>query len=231
MGAVSEPTTGAPLVLVVEDEPAIADLVRTHLARDGFGVEVVGDGEAALRALGTRRPAAVVLDLDLPGLDGTQVCRRMRETGDATPVVFVTAHDDEVDRVLDLRLGADDHVSKPLRPREVVDRVRAAVRGRGPAPGEGALRVRGVVLDPASREVSVDGLPLDLTATEFDLLQYLMARPGVVCPRERLLVEVWGYPPGTMTRTVDVHVGQLRGKLGEALRVRTVRRVGYAVQP
>jgi DNA-binding response OmpR family regulator len=220
------------LVLVVEDEPAIADLVRTYLTREGFSVHVVRDGESALISIARDRPAVVILDVGLPGIDGTEVCRRLRASGDWTPVLFVTARDDEVDRVLGLELGADDYVAKPFSPRELVARVRAVLRRRDPVRSEaGSLRAGGVVLDVETRRASAGGVPVELTTTEFDLLTHLMRRPGRVCSREELLSEVWGYPAGTPTRTVDVHVAQLRGKLGEALRLRTVRGVGYAAEP
>ena len=220
------------LVLVVEDEPAIADLVRTYLAREGFSAHVVRDGETALASVARDRPAVVILDVGLPGIDGTEVCRRLRAGGDWTPVLFVTARDDEVDRVLGLELGADDYVTKPFSPRELVARVRAVLRRREPVrSGAGTLRAGGVALDVETRRASAGGVPVELTTTEFDLLVHLMRRPGRVCSREELLSEVWGYPAGTPTRTVDVHVAQLRGKLGTALRVRTVRGVGYAVEP
>ena len=225
-------------MLVVDDEPPIADLLRTYLVRDGFAVETCGDGRAALDAIARRRPAAVILDVGLPGLDGTQVCRRLREAGDWTPVLFVTARDDEVDRVLGLELGADDYVTKPFSPREVVARLRAVLRRQAPAtpeptapPSPAELTAGRVRLDPDTRRVTSDGVPVQLTTTEFDLLAHLMARPGRVCPREELLAEVWGYPPGTATRTVDVHVAQLRAKLGDAVELRNVRGVGYAVEP
>jgi DNA-binding response OmpR family regulator len=234
-GVVAEPGR-ANLVLVVDDEPPIADLLRTYLVRDGFAVETCGDGRAALDAIARRRPAAVILDVGLPGLDGTQVCRRLREAGDWTPVLFVTARDDEVDRVLGLELGADDYVTKPFSPREVVARLRAVLRRQAPAapaePVAPAELVAGRVrLDPETRRATSDGVPVQLTTTEFDLLAHLMARPGRVCPREELLAEVWGYPPGTATRTVDVHVAQLRAKLGDAVELRNVRGVGYSVEP
>ncbi len=228
-GPVNAP--GTPLVLLVEDEQAIADLVRRYLERDGFAVQVRGDGEAALDAVRTLRPAVVLLDVGLPVLDGVSVCRRLREAGDWTPILFVTARDDEVDRVLGLELGADDYVTKPFSPRELVARVRAVLRRHGPADGGGVLRAGELVLDPATRRTTTGGRAVDLTTTEFDLLAHLLRRPGRVCPREELLTEVWGYPAGTPTRTVDVHVAQLRGKLGAALRLRTVRGVGYAVEP
>jgi DNA-binding response OmpR family regulator len=229
--------TTAPLVLVVEDEPPIAELVRGYLQRDGLRVRVAHDGSAALAAVAVDRPALVLLDIGLPGMDGTQVCRRLREAGNWTPVLFVTARDDEVDRVLGLELGADDYVTKPFSPRELVARVRAVLRrstaadSRQRGDGSSALVAGGVRLDLDTRRAEAGGRPVELTTTEFDLLAHLMRRPGRVFPREELLGDVWGYPPGTPTRTVDVHVAQLRAKLGEALRVRTVRGVGYAVEP
>jgi two-component system, OmpR family, response regulator len=224
--------TVAPLVLVVEDEPPIADLVRGYLERDGLRVRIAGDGQDALRAVSSERPSVVLLDVGLPGLDGTQVCRRMRESGDWTPVLFVTARDDEIDRVLGLELGADDYVTKPFSPRELVARVRAVLRrSAAPAAQSDRLTVGAVTADLRTRRVAVSGASVDLTTTEFDLLTYLMRRPDRVCPREELLTEVWGYPAGTPTRTVDVHVAQLRSKLGAAVRLRTVRGVGYAVEP
>jgi DNA-binding response OmpR family regulator len=229
-------------VLVVEDEAAIADLLRTYLVRDGFEVELAADGLAALQAVDRRPPDAVVLDVGLPGLDGTEVCRRMRAAGDWTPVLFVTARDDELDRVLGLELGADDYVTKPFSPREVVARVRAVLRRRelpGATAATGAatansprrLQLGRLSLDLDTRTAQAAGAEVELTTTEFDLLAHLVRQPGRVCAREELLAEVWGYPQGVLTRTVDVHVAQLRGKLGDALRLRTVRGVGYAAQP
>ena len=230
--AVTVPDPAATVVLVVEDEVPIADLIATFLDRAGFAVAVARDGEQALLSLARDRPGAVILDVGLPGIDGTEVCRRMRAAGDWTPVIFVTARDDEVDRVLGLELGADDYVAKPFSPRELVARVRAVLRrgAAGPA-GAGRLTAGGLVLDLDTRRASVAGRGVHLTTTEFDLLAQLMRRPGRVHPREELLAEVWGYPPGTATRTVDVHVAQLRTKIGDAVLLRTVRGVGYAVEP
>jgi DNA-binding response OmpR family regulator len=215
------------LVLVVEDERAIADLVRMYLVRDGFGVHVEADGAAALAAARRLRPVAIVLDVGLPTMDGTEVCRRLRAEDDWTPVLFVTARDDEVDRVLGLELGADDYVTKPFSPRELVARVRTVLRrARGPAGS--VLRLGRVALDPERRRVHVDDTEVALTTTEFDLLAFLLRRPGRVWEREQLLSEVWGYAAAAGTRTVDVHVAQLRAKLGDASPIRTVRGVGYS---
>ncbi|MEV1286659.1 response regulator transcription factor [Micromonospora sp. NPDC049679] len=219
------------LVLVVEDERSIADLVRMYLARDGFGVHVEHDGAAGLAAAQRLRPVACVVDIALPGIAGTELCRRLRENGDWTPVIFLTARDDEVDRIVGLELGADDYVTKPFSPRELVARVRAVLRRTaGPPPGtQPARAVGGVTLDPLRRAVTVGGAPVHLTSTEFDLLAHLMSRPGRVFTREELLASVWGYASHSGTRTVDVHVAQVRGKLGAAATlIRTVRGVGYA---
>ncbi len=216
------------LVLLVEDEATIADLVRLYLSRDGFGVHLERDGDAGLAAARRLRPVACVLDIALPGLPGTEICRRLREAGDWTPVIFLTARDDEVDRVVGLELGADDYVTKPFSPRELVARLRAVLRRvAGPPPGQ-PRRVGVVTLDPDRRTVTAAGDPVQLTSTEFDLLAHLMARPGRVFTREELLAGVWGYAVPAGTRTVDVHVAQVRAKLGSASVIRTHRGVGYA---
>jgi two-component system, OmpR family, response regulator len=251
---VTQPPGGKGLVLLLEDERPIADLVRLYLSRDGFGVHVETTGDGGLAAARKLRPVACIVDIGLPGLDGTEVCRRLRETGDWTPVIFLTARDDEVDRVVGLELGADDYVTKPFSPRELVARVKAVLRRTTGVPdaAEAPRRVGAVTLDPARRRVWVDGsvrgarehrselaseertgphhdvVEVALTSTEFDLLAHLTARPGRVFTREELLASVWGYAAHAGTRTVDVHVAQVRGKLGAAARmVRTVRGVGY----
>lgn len=217
------------LVLVVEDEPAIADLERMYLSREGFGVHVERDGEAGLAAARRLRPVAIILDVGLPGMDGTAVCRALREFGDWTPVLFVTARDDEVDRVLGLELGADDYLTKPFSPRELVSRVKAVLRRTSGSTAAPVLVVGPVRLEPDTRRVVVAGVDIALTATEFELLAALLRRPGHVLPREQLLSQVWGYTAAAGTRTVDVHVAQLRAKLGPGADViRTVRGVGYA---
>jgi len=219
-------------VLVVEDEAPIADILRRYLAREGFGVHVESDGRRGLAAVRTLHPVAVVLDVGLPSMDGTEVCRALRDEGNWTPVLFVTARDDEVDRVLGLELGADDYVTKPFSPREVVARVRSVLRRQEVHTDVDTRRSVGDVdLDAASRRVQVAGEEVVLTATEFALLEHLMRSPGRVFPREQLLAEVWGYSAFVGTRTVDVHVAQLRGKLGRPELIRTVRGVGYAVEP
>jgi DNA-binding response OmpR family regulator len=218
------------LVLIVEDEPAIADIIRLNLAKVGYGVEVVHDGAAALAAIRRLRPAAIILDVGLPGMDGVEICRRLRGEQDWTPVLFVTARDDEVDRIIGLEIGGDDYVTKPFSPRELIARVAGVLRRTTGVPDAAPQTVGRVTLDHAQRRVVADGRPAELTATEFDLLAYLMRRPGRVFTREQLLSAVWGYSAVGGTRTVDVHIAQLRAKLGAASPIRTVRGVGYAAE-
>jgi DNA-binding response OmpR family regulator len=214
------------LVVVAEDDPAVAALLRLYLTKDGFGVETYGDGATALQAVLTRRPVALVLDLGLPVLDGIEVCRRLRAAGDRTPILVVTARDDEVDRVLGLELGADDYVTKPFSPRELVARVHAVLRRTRPVTDD-VLGLGPVRVDVTRRRVHTGGVEVHLTATEFDLLAHLLRSPGRVWTREELLAAVWGYG-GTGGRSVDVVVAALRAKLGPDAPVRTVRGVGYA---
>ncbi|MFM7064082.1 MAG: response regulator transcription factor [Actinomycetes bacterium] len=219
------------LVLVVEDERAISDLLRMYLTREGFGVHVSSDGRSGLTAAKALHPVAIVLDVGLPELDGTEVCRQLRADGDWVPILFCTARDDEVDRVLGLELGADDYITKPFSPREVVARVKSVVRRASMVSADDApLTLGGVSVDLVTRRVTVNGEPVSLTATEFDLLAHLMRDPGRVFSREQLLSEVWGYAAMVGTRTVDVHVAQVCAKLGDASPIRTVRGVGYSAE-
>jgi DNA-binding response OmpR family regulator len=226
-GVIDPPGKG--LVLVVEDERPIADLVRMYLTRDGFGVHVEHDGTAGLAAARKVRPIACVLDIGLPGLSGTEICKHLRDSGDWTPVLFLTARDDEIDRILGLEQGADDYLTKPFSPRELVARVKAVLRRTaGPPEGERVRQVGAITLDASRRSVHAGETPVSLTPTEFDLLAHLMNRPGRVFSREELLASVWGYAAHAGTRTVDVHVAQVRGKLGDhGAVIRTVRGVGY----
>ena len=220
------------LVLVVEDEAPIADLLCLNLEHSGYRTHVARDGAAALDAVRTLRPAMVLLDIGLPGMDGVQVCRALRGKGDWTPVVFVAARDDEVDRVVGIELGADDYITKPFSPREVVARVGAVLRRtERTAYRTGQTRelrcgqVRCLVDE---RRVLVGEREVTLTATELDLLAYLMAAPERVYSRTQLLAQVWGYDSYAGERTVDVHVAQLRAKLAPHDIIRTVRGVGYS---
>ncbi|MBA3488045.1 MAG: response regulator transcription factor [Longispora sp.] len=227
----STDTNGKGLVLVVDDERPIADLVRLYLTREGFGVHTEYDGEAAFAAARRLRPIAIILDIGLPGIDGLEVCRRLREEADWTPVLFLTARDEEVNRILGLETGGDDYITKPFSPRELIARIRTVLRRTEGPPSSATIRQVGSIhLDNEQRRVYSGGVEIALTPTEFELLSRLMSRPGRVFSREELLASVWGYAALAGTRTVDVHVAQVRGKLGEASPIRTVRGVGYSVE-
>ena len=220
-------------ILVVEDEQAIADLVRAYLRRDGFGVVWARSGEQALEELSRHSVRLVILDIGLPGIDGFEVCRRLRART-SVPILMLSAREDEVDRVSGLEAGADDYVTKPFSPRELVARVKAILRRAGDAGSpvdDGVLSATDVELNRASRTVTVGGEPVELTAREFDLLAALLAHPGVVLSRDRLLELVWGGEFAGGTRTVDVHVGQLRAKLARPALIQTVRGAGYKAVP
>lgn len=222
-----------PRVIVVDDEAAIRRVLRAYLERDGFEVEEAADGTQTLDATRRRRPDALLLDIGLPDLDGLEVMRRARQTYPDLPVLLVTARAEEVDLLVGLGAGADDYVSKPFSPREVVARLRAVLRRSRPAPivGPGPARFPHVTVDPARREVTCDGNPVELTALEFDLLAHLAAHPGHVLTRRQLLDAVWG--PGWVgdERVVDVHVRALRQALGDDASapaiIGTSRGVGY----
>jgi DNA-binding response OmpR family regulator len=200
-------------------------------AQPSAGKAVESDGVRGLIAVRDQHPDAIILDVGLPGMDGTEICRRMRAGGDWTPVLFCTARDDEVDRVLGLEMGGDDYITKPFSPREVVARVKVALRHAQSTEVTGEVVTMGrVTLDRGARRVLVEGDEIALTATEFDLLAYLMQHPGRVITRDHLLEEVWGYASAVGTRTVDVHVAQVRSKLGDASPIRTVRGVGYSAE-
>ena len=216
-------------IVVIEDEAPIAGAVAARLRSEGFNVEVAPDGPAGVELCARVKPHLVVLDLMLPGLDGLEVCRRIQQQR-PVPVVMLTARDSETDVLVGLAVGADDYLTKPFSPRELVARVHAVLRRMErtlvtPAP---TLEIGDVEVEPASRQVRLGGDRVHLTPTEFDVLLYLASRPGVVHTREHLLAEVWGYRDGSGARTVDSHVRTLRRKLGRDI-VRTVHGVGYAV--
>jgi DNA-binding response OmpR family regulator len=217
-------------VLVVEDETAIADVVEMYLGQAGFNVRLATNAAEARRQLDDPTLDVVLLDLMLPDADGVDLFREIRGRS-SVPVIMVTARDAEADRVLGLELGADDYVTKPFSPRELVARVRAVLR-RGSVDAVAAERVvaGGIEIDISARDVSLDGDAVDLTRKEFDLLAHLMTTPGRVFTRAQLLEAVWGYPDDIDTRTVDVHVAQLRRKLGPRCPVKTVRGVGYKAE-
>ncbi|MFR9795059.1 response regulator transcription factor [Streptomyces sp. MS06] len=223
-------TAARGLVLVVEDEPAIADVQRRYLVREGFGVHVEADGAAGLQAARRMRPVAIVLDIGLPTMDGIAFCRALRDADDWTPVLLVTARGEEPDRILGLELGADDYLAKPFSPRELVARVKTVLRRSAGPPGAAVDTLGRLSLDRRTRTVRVDGAPVELTATEFNLLAHLLRHPGRVHTRDQLLAQVWGYPGYRDTRMVDVFVSQLRAKLGDASPIRTVRGVGYSAR-
>jgi DNA-binding response OmpR family regulator len=218
-------------VMVVEDEPNIGALVRTYLERAGYRVLWVRSGEEALAELRRHPIKLVVLDIGLPGIDGFEVCRRI---GGEVPVIMLTARDDEPDRVAGLEVGADDYVAKPFSPRELTARVKAVLRraGRsGSADGSDVIALGQVTLARGAREVRVDGDEVTLTQREFDLLEYLLRHAGQVVTRDQLLESVWGFQSPGETRTVEVHVAQLRKKLGQPDLIRTVRGLGYKAMP
>ncbi|WP_327233773.1 response regulator transcription factor [Streptomyces sp. NBC_01317] len=219
-------------ILVVDDDPTVAEVVTGYLERAGFAVDRAADGPQALRLAAGKPPSLVLLDLMLPGMDGLEVCRRLRAAG-PVPVIMLTARGDEDDRILGLEIGADDYVTKPFSPRELVLRVESVLRrghaGRGASAGP-ELTVAGITLDPAARRVTKDGRVLSLTLREFDLLAHLMRHPGQAIAREQLMHDVWGWEFGDLS-TVTVHVRRLRGKVEDdpaAPRlIRTVWGVGY----
>jgi DNA-binding response OmpR family regulator len=215
----------AGTVLLIEDEAEIAGLVRAYLERDGFQVAWADRAEQGLTELQRREVQLVVLDLQLPDGDGLDLCRTIR-SGSRVPIVILTARDEEIDRITGLELGADDYVCKPFSPRELLARIRAVLRRLEPE-GDPHSTLGDVSLDRLGRTVSVGGSEVELTAMEFDLLCYFADNAGIVLSRERLLDRVWGttFPGGT--RTVDVHVAQLRRKLARPELIRTVRGAGY----
>jgi DNA-binding response OmpR family regulator len=222
-----------PRVLVVDDEPPIVELVRGYLEREGYAVDAASDGPSALEAVRSSAPDVVVLDVMLPGLDGIEVCRRIRTFSDAY-VLMLTARGEEIDRVVGLSVGADDYLVKPFSPRELVARVKALLRRPHGSAAPAASVPAGLEVDEARRSVRVDGVPVELTALEFDLLAALARDPGVVVGRGALLDRVWGPEFVADDHLVDVHIANVRRKLGdEPARprfVETVRGVGYRLR-
>ena len=224
-------------ILVVDDEPNIADLVELYLRRDGYRVVKAARGEEVAAAVGNHRPRLVVLDVGLPDIDGLEVCRRLRQTS-SIPVIFLTARDTEIDRVLGLELGADDYVTKPYSARELIARIRAVLR-RGADPedtgiGDGVLEAGPVRMDVERHVVSVNGEAITLPLKEFDLLEYLMRNSGRVLTRGQLIDRVWGADYVGDTKTLDVHVKRLRSKIeadpANPVHLVTVRGLGYKLE-
>jgi DNA-binding response OmpR family regulator len=217
------------LILLVDDEPNIVELAKMYLEKEGFRTLSVGDGQSALDRVDKDNPALMVLDLMLPVLDGYEVCRRVRAKSDL-PIIMLTARDEDIDKIIGLELGADDYMTKPFNPRELVARVKAILRRaeRAPRPQAAPLHLADVTIDPARREVTVAGKPAALRTKEFDLLQTLAENKGIVLTREQLLNLVWGFDFYGQTRTVDVHIAHLRKILsGSQLSIETVTGVGY----
>jgi DNA-binding response OmpR family regulator len=219
-------------VLLIEDEESIASLVKAYLERDGYKVVWARSGSDGLAELPRHAVRMIVLDIGLPDIDGFEVCRQIRSRS-SVPILMLTARDDEIDRVAGLEVGADDYVGKPFSPRELVARIKAILRR---TEGDGGpidrLMLGDIELNPSAREVRVAGRTIELRAKEFDLLEFLMQNRGVVVSRDTLLDRVWGMEYAGGSRTVDVHVAQLRSKLGRPDLIRTIRGSGYkAVQP
>jgi two-component system alkaline phosphatase synthesis response regulator PhoP len=221
------------LVLVVDDEQNIIDLVQMYLEQEQFAVITAQDGQTALDRIAGDAPDLIVLDLMLPEVDGWEVCKRTRARSDV-PILMLTARDDDVDKIVGLELGADDYMTKPFNPRELVARVKAILRRTGgqaqPTAGGKPTRVGDLVIDPERHEAAANQQPLALRAKEFDLLHALAANAGIVLSREKLLELAWGFDFYGQTRTVDVHVAHLRARLadaGSAVTIETVWGVGY----
>ncbi len=220
---------GKGTIVVVDDEANIADLVGMYLERDGFRVLKCATGDAGLEAFQTHRPRLLILDVGLPDIDGLEVCKRIRRTSEV-PVIFLTARDGEVDRVLGLELGADDYLTKPFSPAELVARVKAVLRRTdGPRTPE-VVQVGECTIDAGRREVRTGAGVVELTTKEFELLLFLASRPGLALSRQQILDAVWGHDWFGDARTVDVHIAQVRKKLGDAVTITTVRGVGYRLE-
>ncbi len=218
-------------ILVVDDEQNIIDLAEMYLVKEGYHVLRAGDGEEALDTIQRERPDLVILDIMLPKMDGWEVCRQLRSKSDSTPVIMLTARDEDVDKIVGLEMGADDYMTKPFNPRELVARIKAVLRRREwteQVTGK-SISIGDVVIDPERREVTVAGQLVPLRAKEFDLLTHFARHPGLVLSRDQLLDAVWGYDFYGDTRTVDVHVAHLRNKLAgsQHVQIETVWGIGY----
>ncbi|MBC8098875.1 MAG: response regulator transcription factor [Armatimonadetes bacterium] len=225
----------AETILIVDDEQRIIDLAQMYLEQEGYHVTSENDGALAYRKILADKPSLIVLDLMLPGMDGLEICRRVRAQSDV-PIIMLTARNDDIDKIVGLELGADDYLTKPFNPRELVARVKAILRRIDRKPdadvaSSGALTIANLMIDPERRSVQIDGSGVDLRMKEFDLLLLLIKHPGRVFSREKLLELVWGYDFAGETRTVDVHIAHLRHKL-EGMRptIETVWGVGYKLE-
>ncbi len=224
-------TTLNELILLVDDEPSIIKLARMYLEREGFRILAVRDGETALDSAMREHPSLVVLDVMLPKLDGFEVCRRLRAANHPSAILMLTARDEDIDKILGLELGADDYLTKPFNPRELVARVKAILRRGERANGNkdsAPVHLGDLVIDPARREVRLDSRTLSLRTQEFDLLLAFAEHRGLVLSREQILQKAWGFDFYGQTRTVDVHVAHLRKKLeASKVKIETVTGVGY----
>lgn len=219
------------LILLVDDEPNIIELAQLYLEREGYRTVSAADGQAALDAVDKHRPDLIVLDLMLPEIDGLEVCRKLRGKKDPVGILMLTARDEDIDKILGLELGADDYLTKPFNPRELVSRVKAILRRGGqtdPAELETILKVADLTVDPLRREVKIGEIQIEVRTQEFDLLHTLAQHAGIVLSRDQLLNLAWGYDYFGNTRTVDVHIGHLRKKLeNSAVRIETITGIGY----
>lgn len=219
------------LILLVDDEPNIIELAQLYLEREGYRTVSAADGQAALDAVDKHRPDLIVLDIMLPEIDGLEVCRKLRGKKDPVAILMLTARDEDIDKILGLELGADDYLTKPFNPRELVSRVKAILRRSGqtdPAELETILRVADLTVDPLRREVKVGEIQIEVRTQEFNLLHTLAQHAGIVLSRDQLLNLAWGYDYFGNTRTVDVHIGHLRKKLeNSAVKIETITGIGY----
>jgi two-component system phosphate regulon response regulator PhoB/two-component system alkaline phosphatase synthesis response regulator PhoP len=225
----------ATVIAIVDDEKDILDLVAIHLRRSGYDVHGFLEPASFFRFIERHTPALIILDLMLPGIGGFEVCKRLKRDPNraAVPVIMLTAKSEETDKVLGLELGADDYVTKPFSPRELVARVKAVLRRQAPAPVPVSAAIGGTLtIDPEKFEVRAGGRSVALTTTEFKILQLLAGKPGVVFTREQMLDHLWGQDKIVIDRTIDVHIRHLRIKLGnEGNMIRNIRGVGYKLQP
>jgi two-component system alkaline phosphatase synthesis response regulator PhoP len=219
----------AELILLVDDEPSIVQLARMYLERENFRVEAAGDGEAALESVKRLNPALVVLDVMLPKLDGFEVCKRLRAADNPVAIIMLTARDEDIDKILGLELGADDYLTKPFNPRELVARVKAILRRAERTIHTGVpIHIGDLMINAACREVHCGDQTLELRTQEFELLLILAGQPGRVFTREQLLQQAWGFDFYGQTRTVDVHIAHLRKRLtGSSVTIETVTGIGY----
>ena len=219
------------LILLVDDEPNIIELAQLYLEREGYRIITASNGKAALAKVEKERPALMVLDVMMPEVDGLEVCRILRGKKDPVAILMLTARDEDIDKILGLELGADDYLTKPFNPRELVARVRAVLRRSSTLNdeiNEKQIQFGDLVIDPRRREIRIGSQLVEIRTQEFDLLYTLARQPGIVLSRDQLLDQAWGYDYFGNTRTVDVHVGHLRKKLsGSNVRIETVTKVGY----